>query len=159
MPNKIKIYNTLYRKKEIIKPLKGKQINIFVCGPTVYDFSHIGHARIYVFFDCFVRYLKKIGFKVFYLQNITNIDDRIIIKAREKEVPAKDLALAFEKEYLKDMKSLGIKSVNKYARATDYIKEIISQVKRLLEKGYAYQLEDGVYYNIKKFKNYGKLSG
>ncbi|OGZ72609.1 MAG: cysteine--tRNA ligase [Candidatus Staskawiczbacteria bacterium RIFCSPLOWO2_01_FULL_38_12b] len=153
------IYNTLSKKKDVIKPIKGKKINLFVCGPTVYDFSHIGHARTYVFFDAFVRYLRGRGFTVFYLQNITDIDDRIIQRAREKGVPIKDLADAFTKEYLKNMKALGITSVNKYAKATDYIKEIISQIQRLQKKRYAYSLDDGIYFDILKFKNYGKLSG
>ncbi len=155
----IKIYNTLTGKKDIIKSLKGKKINLFVCGPTVYDFSHIGHGRTYVIFDCFAKYLKHLGFDVFYLQNITNVDDKIIAKAREKGVSPQDLAQAFEKEHLKDMKLLGITSVKKYARATDYIKEIISQVQRLLDKGFAYKLDDGIYFDINKFKGYGKLSG
>ncbi len=154
----IKIYNTLSGKKDTFKPLKSKRINLFVCGPTVYDFSHIGHARTYIIFDCFVKYLTYLGFKVFYLQNITNIDDKIIAKAREKGVAVADLADAFEKDYLKDMKLLGVTSVKKYAKATDYIKEIISQVERLFEKGYAYKLADGIYFNINKFKGYGKLS-
>jgi len=156
----LKIFNTLTGKKDEFKSLKAKKVNIFVCGPTVYDYSHIGHARNYVIFDSFVKYLRAKGFKVFYLQNITNIDDKIIARAREKGVAPVDLALAFEKEYLKDMKALGVTSVNKYARATDYIKQIISQVERLQEKGFAYKIEgDGIYYEISKFKNYGKLAG
>src|SRR3989344_8690882 len=155
----VKIFNTISHKKEVLKPLKKNRVNLFVCGPTVYDFSHIGHARSYIIIDCFVKYLKKMGFKVFYLQNITDIDDKIILRAKEKEVLPKDLSLAFEKEYLKDMKILSVDSVNKYARATDYIPEIINQVQRLLEKGYAYTLEDGIYFDTKKFKDYGKLSG
>lgn len=155
----IKIYNTLTRKKDILKPKKGKKIHLFVCGPTVYDFSHLGHARTYVMFDCFAKYLKQVGYTVFYLQNITDVDDKIIQRAREKGVSAKDLAQAFEKEYLKDMKALGVTSVSKYARATAHIKEIIDQVNRLLKKGYAYTLADGVYFDISKFKNYGKMSG
>ena len=155
----MKIYNTLSGKKDLLKPIKNKRVNLFVCGPTVDNFSHIGHARTYIIFDCFVQYLKYLGFKVFYLQNITNIDDKIIIKAREKGVLPEDLAKAFEKDYVKDMKSLHITSVNKYARAMDYIKEITNQVKRLLDKGYAYRLNDGIYFDISKFKNYGKLSG
>ncbi len=154
----LKIYNTLTRKKEIFKPREGKKVNIFVCGPTVYDFSHLGHARTYIIFDILSRYLKKKGYKVFYLQNITDIDDKIIKRAKEKKVSPQKLAKDFEKEYQKDMKDLKIDSVTKYARATSYIKEIISQVKRLLKKGYAYQIKDGIYYDIKKFKNYGKLS-
>ena len=157
--NGVKIYNTLSKRKEVVKPRHGKKINLFVCGPTVYDFSHIGHARTCIVFDCFVKYLQQLGFNVMYLQNITNIDDKIIVRAREKGVLPLDLASVFEKEYLKDMKALGISSVRKYARATDYIKEIISQIERLMKKGYAYTLDDGIYYDISKFKNYGKLSG
>jgi len=160
MRNNLKIYNTLSGKKEIFKPIKGKRINLFVCGPTVYDYSHLGHARTYIIFDSFVKYLKSRGFDVFYLQNITDLDDKIIARAREKGVSPKDLAIAFEKEYLNDMKALGVNSVSKYARATDNIKEIISQVQRLQDKGYAYKIEDdGIYYDISKFKKYGKLSG
>ena len=160
MFHNLKIYSTLTGKKETLKPIKGKKVNLFVCGPTVYDYSHLGHARNYIIFDAFVRYLREIGFKVFYLQNITDLDDKILARAREKEVSPKDLAIVFEKEYLKDMKALGVNSVSKYARATSYIKEIISQVKRLKDKGYAYKIEgDGIYYDILKFKRYGKLSG
>lgn len=157
---KIKIYNTLTNKKDLLRPGKNKQINLFVCGPTVYDYSHIGHARNYISFDCFVKYLRTIGYKVFYLQNITDLDDKIIARAREKGVTPKDLALAFEKEYIKSMKELGVNSVSKYARATSHIKEIISQAERLLKKDFAYILqEDGIYFDISRFPNYGKLSG
>ncbi len=154
----LKIYNTLTRKKEVFKPRNGKKVNFFVCGPTVYDFSHIGHARTYVIFDIIVKYLKEAGYKVFYLQNITDVDDKIIDRAKEKNVSSLKWAKKFEKEYFKDVKNLKINSVSEYARATDYIKEIISQVKRLIKNGYAYQLKDGIYYDISKFKNYGKLS-
>jgi len=156
----MKIYNTLTGKKDDFKPRKANVVNLFVCGPTVYDYSHLGHAKLFITFDCFAKYLKKRGYKVFYLQNITDIDDKIIARAREKKINPKNLAVAFEKEYLKDMKSLGITSVTKYARATDYIKEIISQVKRLQEKGFAYEIAgDGIYYDISKFADYGKLAG
>ena len=160
MKNNLKIYNTLSDKKDEFKPIKNKRVNLFVCGPTVYDYSHIGHARNYVIFDSFVKYLRHTGFAVFYLQNITDLDDKIIARAREKSVSPKDLAEAFEREYLKDMKALGVTAVSKYARATNYIKEIISQVKRLQEKGFAYKIEgDGIYYDIGKFESYGKLAG
>jgi cysteinyl-tRNA synthetase len=156
----MKIYNTLTGKKDLFKPRRGKKVNLFVCGPTVYDYSHLGHARTYVAFDSFAKYLKKTGFNVFYLQNITDLDDKIIARAKEKGVTPKDLAAAFEKEYLQNMKLLGVNSVSKYARATSFIKEIISQVQRLEKKGFAYKIEgDGIYYNIAKFKNYGKLAG
>lgn len=155
----IKLYNTLSKKKDTLKPRKNKSFNFFVCGPTVYDSSHIGHARTYIIFDCLVKYLNHLGFKVFYLQNITDIDDKIVGRAREKEVSAKYLAEVFYKKHLGDMKKLGINSVTKYVKATSHIKEIISQIQRLLDKGYAYTLSDGVYFDISKFKNYGKLSG
>lgn len=155
----LQVQNTISQKKETFEPKKNKKINLFVCGPTVYDYAHIGHARTYVSFDIIAKYLKSRGYKVFYLQNITDVDDKIIKRAQEKNVSWKELSKNFEKEYLADVKSLKINSVTKYARATSHIKEIISQVKRLLEKGYAYAIEkDGVYYDVSKFKEYGKLS-
>src|SRR3989344_4861436 len=147
----LEVYNTLTRKKEEFVPIKGKKVNLFVCGPTSYDYSHIGHAKTYTQFDFIVKYLRYKKFKIFYLQNITDIDDKII--------SWKELSTKFEKTFYEDMKNLHINSVNKYARATDYIKEIISQAKRLVKKGYAYKLEDGYYFNLSKFKEYGKLSG
>ena len=153
-----KLYNTLTAKKEIFRPRKDKKINLFVCGPTVYDHSHIGHARTYIIFDVIAKYLRQKGYDVFYLQNITDIDDKIINRAKERKVNPQKLAKSFEKEYLEDMKSLKVNSVSKYARATEHIKEIINQVGRLLKKGFAYKIEDGIYYDISKFKDYGKLS-
>ena len=158
-----KLYNTLSRKKEVFAPLRrtrrrGGKVNIFVCGTTPYDFSHIGHARTYIVFDVIVKYLRQKGYDVFYLQNITDIDDKIIKRAKEKKVSPQKLARDFEKEYLKDMKSLNVNGVTKYARATEHIKEIVSQVERLLKGGYAYKISDGIYYDISKFKDYGKLS-
>jgi len=155
----LKVYNTLTRKKETFKPLKNKKVNLFVCGPTVYDFSHLGHARTYLVFDLIAGYLKETGFNVFYLQNITDVDDKIINRAREKNIIPQKLAKRFEEEYFKDMKDLKINNVDKYARATDHISEIINQIERLIEKGVAYRIEDGIYYDISKFKNYGKLAG
>lgn len=154
----LKLYNTLSGKKEIFKPREKTKVNLFVCGPTVYDYSHIGHARTYIVFDMIATYLRKMNFKVSYLQNITNIDDKIIRRAKERNTKPEKLAQQFEKEHLKDMKSLKIDSVNKYARATDYIPRIISQIERLIEKKYAYRIKDGIYYDISRFKNYGKLS-
>ena len=155
----LKLYNTLTRKKEIFKPLKGKKVFLFVCGPTVYDLSHIGHAKTYTQFDVIVKYLRYKGYDVFYLQNITDLDDKIINRAKEEKISVEELAKEYEKAYYKDMRSLGVDSISKYARATDYIKEIISQVNRLIKKGYAYEIKgDGIYYNLKKFKDYGKLS-
>ncbi len=151
------IYDTLSRKKKAFKP-RGKVIKMFVCGPTVYDYAHIGHARQYVTFDVVARYLRWKGYKLNYLQNITDIDDKIIKRANEnKEEPAK-LAKRFENTYYQDMRALNVIAVDKYARASDHIKEIIGQIQRLIKKGFAYQIDDGVYFNISKFKDYGRLS-
>lgn len=156
----MKLYDTLSGKKKELNPRSDKKIGIFVCGPTVYDYSHIGHARTYIAFDAFTKYLRSMGYKVRYVQNITDIDDKIIARARELNQTPEELARNFETEYYHDMETLGIDSVDKYARATDYIPQIISQVQRLMDKGCAYKIEnDGIYYDISKFKNYGKLSG
>ena len=154
----LKIYSTLTRRKQVFKPRKNRRVNLFVCGPTVYDFMHIGHAKTYIQFDVITKYLRFSGYNVFYLQNITDLDDKIITRAKEKNTTTLKLARKFEKYYHEDEKKLGISSVNKYARATDYIKEIIKQIKVLIKKEYAYKTSDGYYYNIKKFKDYGKLS-
>lgn len=151
----MKIYNTLVRKKEILD--SKEKIRFFVCGPTVYDYAHLGHARTYISFDAFVKFLRK-KYDVFYLQNITDIDDKIIKRADELNENPFDLAKRFEKEYLKDMEMLSVNSVTEYARATDYIEEIVTQTKKLIKKGFAYVMEDGIYYDISKFKDYGKLS-
>ena len=154
----LKLYNTLSREKEIFKPRQGKKIKLFVCGPTVYDSAHLGHARTYIAFDMIAKYLRERGYDIFYLQNITDIDDKIIKRAAERNIAPQKLARDFEKDYRNDMKALKVDGVTKYARATNYVKEILSQTKRLLNKGYAYQIKDGIYYDISKFKNYGKLS-
>lgn len=154
----LKIFNTISNKKEILKPPRRGRLKFFVCGPTVYDYSHIGHARTYIAFDAVVKYLRSQGHKVFYLQNITDIDDKIINRAKEKKISWKKLSVNFEKEYLKDIKAIGITSVTKYAKATAHIKEVINQVKKLIKKGFAYEISDGIYYDISKFHDYGKLS-
>ena len=154
----LKVYNTLSRKKEVFKPLKNKKIKIFCCGITPYDFSHIGHAKTYVQFDIIVKYLRYLGYDVFYLMNVTDIDDKIIEKAKKENKSWKEIARYFEKEFKNDMKKLEVNSINKYARATDYIKEIESQVKRLIDKGYAYKISDGYYFDLSKFSDYGKLA-
>src|SRR3989344_7017206 len=155
----LKVFNTMTRKKEAFKPMREKKVKMFVCGPTVYDQSHIGHAKTYVQFDVIARYLRHVGFDVFYLQNITDLDDKIIQSAKEVRVSPKELAAKFEKEYYEDMESLEITGVSKYARATDFIKTILAQVETLMKKGFAYKIDDGIYFDLSKFKEYGKLSG
>jgi cysteinyl-tRNA synthetase len=145
------------REKEELKVVNNK-IKLFVCGPTVYDYSHIGHARTYISFDVIVRYLKHKGYSVFYLQNITDIDDKIINRAKENGEDPLELSHRFEKEYLDDMALLNVNNVNYYARATEHMDEIISQVQNLIDKGYAYDTETGVYFDVSEFADFGKLS-
>jgi len=132
---------------------------MFVCGPTVYDFAHLGHAKTYVQFDMIVKYLRFKGYEVFYLQNITDIDDKIIKKANTEKVSWEDIAKKYKEAYFEDMKNLGVNSVNKYANAMDYIEEIISQVRRLVKKGFGYKISDGYYFDLAKDGDYGKLAG
>lgn len=156
---KVYLYSTLSGKKELVKKPKGKPIRFFVCGPTVYDFSHIGHGRTYVFFDALVKYLRTIGLNVFYLQNITNIDDKIIRRAEEEKTDFKKIAKKYTLAHLKNMKALGVTAVDKYALATDYIPEIVKQVQKLIQKKHAYVIDnDGIYFDVATFKDYGKLS-
>ena len=152
------IYNSLTSKKETFVKPRGRALNLFVCGPTVYDLSHIGHAKTYVSFDVIVRYLRARGWKVFYLQNITDVDDKIIARAQKEKKLPQELARHFEKEYHQDMKVLGVDTVDKYARATEFISAIQKQITTLVEKGFAYKIGSGVYFEVKKFKNYGRLS-
>jgi cysteinyl-tRNA synthetase len=144
--------------KEDFQPIHDNRVNLFVCGPTVYDDAHIGHARTYIAFDVVARYLKYKGFSVFYLQNVTDVDDKIIQKAAELGVSPKTLGRKFEQRYLEDMRALRVTNVNYYARATEHIPEIISQIERLIEKGYAYETQTGVYFDESRFQDFGKLS-
>ncbi len=159
VPDGIQVYSTLTRKKEPLVPREGNQLKIFVCGPTVYDHPHIGHAKTYTQFDFIVRYLRWRGYEVDYLQNITDIDDKIILRAAEQGISCEELTRKYEKIYVDDMNALHNTSVNRYARATDYVPEIIQQVQSLVDRGYAYQSSGGVYYEVAKFSGYGKLSG
>lgn len=153
------LYSTLTKTVEPLVTLHPDRIYLFVCGPTVYDYSHLGHARTYVAFDVLAKYLRSTGKEVFYLQNITDVDDKIINRAREEGVSQSELARKFEQEYFFDMQSLGVNAVSYYARATTHIPEIIDQVERLLERGVAYVTESGVYFNIDTFGRNGELSG
>ncbi|MDE1970457.1 MAG: cysteine--tRNA ligase [Patescibacteria group bacterium] len=155
----LKFFNTLSEKKESLKPRHKKRVQLFVCGPTVYDYSHIGHARTYLAFDCIAKYLSRIGYKTYYLQNITDIDDKIIERAKQQHTTPKTLARMFEKLYHEDERKLRITSITKYARATDYIPAIVRQVKTLLKRGHAYEIrKDGYYFDLATFPRYGALS-
>ena len=154
----IKLLNTLSGKKEDFEPIKGKNVGMFVCGPTVYNYFHIGHARTYVIFDIIAKYLRYKDYKVKFVMNITDIDGRIIDRAKEENKDWKEVADFYEKAFMEDIKKLKIDSIDKFARATDHIKEIIKQIKTLVDKRYAYQTEDGVYFDISRFEDYGKLA-
>lgn len=153
----MKIFDTLSEKQVQIEKSK-KNLNVFVCGLTVYDKSHIGHARTYLVFDALVKYIRSTGQKVFYLQNVTDVDDKIIQRAKENKISPFALSKKFEKNYHEIEKKLNITSVTKYARASEHIKEIIKQIMTLINKGFAYESPNGVYFRVRKFLDYGKLS-
>src|SRR5436309_5092178 len=156
--SQLKVYNTLTRHLDDFQPIHPGRVNMFVCGPTVYDVSHLGHGKSYVAYDIIARYLRKKGYSVFFVLNITDIDDKIINRAKEtKEDPLK-LSERYAQAFYNDMKDLHVNSINLYAKASDYTPEIISQIKGLVEKGIAYKIQGGVYYDISKFPEYGKLS-
>jgi cysteinyl-tRNA synthetase len=155
----IKLYNTLTRKKEIFKPIKKGKVGMYVCGPTVNDVPHLGHARVQIVFDVLRKYLEYSDYKVNFVSNITDIEDKIINRAKELGISIKKLTEKNEKEHAEDYKELGVKKPDKQPRATEYVKQMIELVKILEEKGYTYVIpEDGIYFNVSKFKDYGKLS-
>lgn len=155
----MRLFNTLTKKKEEFRPLSGSRVNLFVCGPTVYDHPHIGNLKTYTQFDFIVKYLRSRGYEVFYLQNITDLDDKVIKRAKELNLGWRELTKKFTAVYLDYMAQLHNDAVSEYANATDFIPQIVSQVKTLVDKGYAYRISDGYYFEISKFADYGKLSG
>ena len=155
----IRVYNTLTRRKEEFKPLRDNEVRMYVCGPTVYDYTHLGHARTYISFDVIRRYLEHKGYTVLMVMNFTDIDDKIIRRANETGEDPKELAERFLRYFLEDMKALKVKPADIYPRVTEHIEDIIDFVKKLEEKGYAYEGSDGVYFEVQRFRDYGKLSG
>ncbi len=155
----LRVYNTRSRSVEEFMPARGNRVYMFVCGPTVYDHSHIGHARTYLAYDIIARYLRSKGYSLFYLMNITDVDDKIINRANASGEDPLEMADRFTKEFMRDMEALGITSINLYAKASEHIPEIIAQISTLIEKGYAYQVNGDVYYDVSKFPSYGELSG
>lgn len=154
----MRIYNTLTRTKEEFIPLEEGKVKMYSCGPTVYNFFHIGNARPFIIFDTLRRYLEYIGYDVTFVQNFTDIDDKMIKNANEQGITVKELADRFIEEYFTDAKGLGIKEATVHPKATENIDAIIETVKSLVEKGYAYESQGDVYFETKKFKEYGKLS-
>ena len=155
----MQIYNTLTRKKEEFVPQKEGEYRIYVCGPTVYNYIHIGNARPVVVFDTLRRYLEYRGNKVYFVSNITDIDDKLIKKAQEQGCSMKEVAEKFEAEFIKDSDGLNAKTPTVRPRATEHIEEILDIVKDILDKGYGYVAKNGdVYFRTRAFKEYGKLS-
>ena len=155
----MKIFNSLTKKKETFIPRVHKKIDLYVCGMTVYDDIHIGHARTFINFDAIIKFLRFAGWEVNYIRNITDIDDKIIEAAREAKISALDLSRKYINEMNKDFDSLGMMRPNKEPKVSDHINEIIEMIKTLENKGYAYSKEDSdVYFDVIKFKEYGKLS-
>lgn len=154
----MQIYNTLTRKKETFVPREGKKVGMYVCGPTVYDYPHIGHARTYIAFDVIVRYLRFKGYDVKYVVNVTNVDDKIIKRANEAGEEPLKLADRFEKIFFEDMQALGIEKADVYPRVTEHMPEIVALVRKLIENGCAYEIEGDVYYSVEKIEKYGALS-
>ncbi len=155
----IKLYNTLTKKKEDFIPIIDKKVRMYVCGPTVYNFFHIGNARTFIVFDTIRRYLEYRGYDVKFVQNFTDIDDKMIRIANEEKTTVRELGDRFIKEYYTDADGLKIKRATVNPRATEHIDEIIEFVNSLIEKGYAYEVQGNVYFSTKKFEEYGKLSG
>ena len=156
---KMKIYNTLTRKKEEFIPLESGKVKMYVCGPTVYNFIHIGNARPMVVFDTVRRYFEYKGYEVNYVSNFTDVDDKIIKKAVEEGVESSVISKRYIEECKKDMKALNVKSATKHPLATEEIDGMLEMIKNLIEKDFAYAKEDGtVYFRTRKFEEYGKLS-
>lgn len=155
----LKLYNTLTKQKETFKPRDAGKVSMYVCGPTTYNFIHLGNARPLIVFDTVRRYLEYRGFDVTYVQNFTDIDDKIINRALEEKTDALGLAARYIEEYFRDARALGVREATVHPKVSEHIPEIIEMIKGLIEKGYAYVVEGDVYYSVKKFAGYGKLSG
>ena len=154
----MKIYNTLTRQKETFIPLEENKIKMYVCGPTVYNFFHIGNARPFMIFDAFRNYMEYRGYEVTYVQNFTDVDDKIIKRANEEGISPIEVAEKYIAEYFKDADALGIKRATVHPRVTENIENIITFIEELISKGFAYELNGDVYFNSQAYKEYGKLS-
>jgi cysteinyl-tRNA synthetase len=154
----LKLYNTLGRKKQVFKPIKKGQVGMYTCGLTVYNYGHIGNYRAFMASDILRRYLEYSGYNVKKIVNITDVDDKTIKGSIKTGKELKKYTKQYEDAFFEDEASLNIKKADKYPRATEHIKEMVEIIDKLLKKGYAYKTDDGIYFNIKKFKEYGKLA-
>lgn len=155
----MKVYNSLTGRKEEFIPLEEGKVKMYVCGPTVYNFFHIGNARPFVVFDTLRRYFIWRGYEVKYVQNFTDVDDKIINRAREEGITAPEVSEKYIKEYFEDAKALNVLPADVHPKVSEHIDDIIDFVQTLIDKGYAYEADGDVYYSPRKFEGYGKLSG
>jgi cysteinyl-tRNA synthetase len=155
----IRFYNTLHRSKEPFRTRDPGKVGMYVCGPTVYDDAHIGHARAYVAFDVLLRFLRFAGFEVTYVRNYTDVDDKVINRAREAGTTHGELAQRYIERYREDMQRLRVLEPDVTPRVTDHLAEIVALVQTLVDRGHAYVLADGVYFSIRSYNGYGRLSG
>jgi cysteinyl-tRNA synthetase len=155
---KMKLYNTLSGKKEEFIPVQPGRVNMYVCGVTVYDYCHVGHARAAIVFDVIRRYFRYRGYEVTFVRNFTDIDDKIIKRAQEEGIPWHEVARKYTEEFYRDMDALGVERADYEPRATEYINDMIEMIKVLIEKGHAYVVDGDVYFSVESFKDYGKLS-
>ncbi len=155
----MRVYNSLTRQKEEFVPIVPGEVRMYVCGPTVYNYFHIGNGRTFIIFDTIRRYFEYRGYKVNFIQNFTDIDDKMIKKANDEGITVKELGDKFIEEYYKDADGLQIERATTNPRATEYIQEVIDFVKDLIDKGFAYEVDGDVYFSTKKFESYGKLCG
>lgn len=154
----IKIYNTLTKRKEEFKPIEPHKVRMYVCGPTVYNLIHIGNARPYIVFDTVRRYFESVGYEVNYVQNFTDVDDKIIKKANEEGRSTNEVVTQYIEETLKDVNNLNVTPATHHPRVTEEMDRIIEMIKELIEKGYAYEINGTVYFDTAAFEQYGKLS-
>ena len=152
------IFNSLSGEKELFRSIKPNEVSLYVCGPTVYSSSHMGHARSAIVFDTIVKFLRFINLKVTYVRNFTDIDDKIINRANEEKVDHKEISMKYKLEYIEDMKNLGCIEPDYQPSVSENIPEIIDLISNIISKGFAYENGGDVYFNVQKFKEYGKLS-
>ncbi len=155
----MRLYNTLTKRLEEFKPVEPGRVKMYVCGPTVYDYFHIGNARPFIFYDVLRRYLKYRGYDVVYVQNITDVDDKIIHRAAADGLTPQEVAERYTQAYFEDLERLGIQPADHQPKATEYIPQMIKFVQALIDKGYAYVVDGDVYFRVKRFPDYGRLSG
>ena len=154
----MKLFNSMSRKKEEFVPITPGEVKMYCCGPTVYNYIHVGNARPMILFDVLRRYLEYRGYKVTFVQNFTDVDDKIIKRANEEHATSQEISEKYIEEYFKDAHGLGVRDATVHPKATENIQQIIDLVQTLIDKGYAYPVNGDVYYRTKKFEGYGKLS-